>query len=56
MGMSDGIEGSLMLMVCVVENVRFPISVVFAYGEGLAWVSALHAGVPCSWGPPALTR
>jgi hypothetical protein len=54
--MSDGIEGSLVSIVWVVEKVRFPASSQLTYGEGLAWLSALHAGVPWSAAPPALTR
>jgi hypothetical protein len=54
--MSEGTDGSVMLIACVVENVVFPVSAAFTYGDGAVWVSASHTGEPVCCGPPALIR
>ena len=38
--MSEGTDGSVMLTACVVENVVFPVSAAFTYGDGAVWMSA----------------
>src|SRR5581483_2585996 len=55
MGVPAGTEGSVMLTDWLVVYVLLPVAAASTYSDGAAAVSADHAGVPDTAGPPAFT-
>jgi hypothetical protein len=51
-----GSEECVTSIALVVENVVFPVSEAFTYGDGDAFVSTVQPGVAETEGPPAFTR